>query len=241
MLINKQPIEKAVKGDGNMLDFHSMFFTIQGEGPFAGDRAVFIRLAGCNLQCPGCDTEYTEGRQMLSAATIAGGAIGLLDSHEIERCLVVITGGEPLRQNIARLVFELLQTGRVTVQIECNGVLPPSPELELYLKREDVHLVVSPKTSRINNITAGLASAFKYVLRAGEIDPDDGLPTRALVHKATPRVARPPAEYRGPVYVNPMDEHNDACNQMNLTECARAAQEHGHRMGIQLHKLLNLE
>ncbi len=40
--------------DGSSLSVHSLFYTLQGEGPYSGHPAVFIRLAGCNLQCPKC-------------------------------------------------------------------------------------------------------------------------------------------------------------------------------------------
>ena len=53
-LPNTQPVEKVVRNDGLMLDVHSIFYTIQGEGPFSGTPAVFVRTAGCNLQCPNC-------------------------------------------------------------------------------------------------------------------------------------------------------------------------------------------
>ena len=52
--MNTQPTEKRTNSQN--LDITEIFFTIQGEGPFSGHRAVFIRLAGCNLQCPACDT-----------------------------------------------------------------------------------------------------------------------------------------------------------------------------------------
>ena len=61
---NTQPAEKQVKSSGLILAINSIFYTIQGEGPFAGSPAVFVRLAGCNLQCPMCDTEYTSRQQM---------------------------------------------------------------------------------------------------------------------------------------------------------------------------------
>src|SRR3954467_9071958 len=51
-----------VRSDGNSLSIHSIFYTLQGEGPYSGCPAVFMRLAGCNLQCPGCDTDYTSGQ-----------------------------------------------------------------------------------------------------------------------------------------------------------------------------------
>ena len=63
--MNQQAPEKQqLRGDG-LLAVHSIFYTIQGEGPFAGETAVFVRLAGCNLQCPLCDTDYTSDRRMV--------------------------------------------------------------------------------------------------------------------------------------------------------------------------------
>ena len=69
MLPNSQPIEKRSR-DADVLEVHSIFYTLQGEGPFCGSPAIFIRLAGCNLQCPGCDTDYTSKREHLSPETI---------------------------------------------------------------------------------------------------------------------------------------------------------------------------
>ena len=94
-MINIQPIEKiehyGVPDDGG-LDVHSIFPTIQGEGPFVGQPAIFIRLAGCNLQCPLCDTEYTEGRIRLSVPVI----FDAVQEHiRLFAPLIVITGGEP--------------------------------------------------------------------------------------------------------------------------------------------------
>ena len=62
---NQQLADKPVLNEtGLSLQVNSIFYTIQGEGPFAGRPAIFIRLAGCNLQCPGCDTEYTKRQTM---------------------------------------------------------------------------------------------------------------------------------------------------------------------------------
>jgi len=257
--VNQQRPEPRVKGDGNTLDFHSMFFTIQGEGPFAGHRAIFVRLAGCNLQCPGCDTEYTQGRSTVDAkwlaaevALMARTQTGFDPTNEEqlnENFLVVITGGEPLRQTIGPFVRDLIEMG-FSVQIESNGVFAPDPILAQTIDsvRNDLRafqLVVSPKTSRINEDTAGYAHAFKYVLDVESVDPRDGLPIKALDHPASTGVARPPKTNRHgeqmPVYLNPFDAQDEERNLLNLRAAACQAMKFGYILGVQLHKLIGLE
>ena len=43
---------------------HEIFYSLQGEGYHVGTPAVFIRLAGCNLRCPFCDTDHEQGEEM---------------------------------------------------------------------------------------------------------------------------------------------------------------------------------
>lgn len=218
------------------LDLHSYFPTIQGEGPFCGERALFFRLHGCNLRCPGCDTDYTSTKSFVqpmffpNTAKELGWAAG---------SLIVITGGEPFRQNIAPAIAKLVLAG-YRVQIETNGVLW-TDEMELLMANTNgqVSIVCSPKTSRISAGVHKHALAFKYVLRAGEVDAEDGLPTRALGHAATPRVARPPKGAL--IYVQPMDEDDPAANALNLDAAIRSTMAHGHRLQIQIHKICNLE
>jgi 7-carboxy-7-deazaguanine synthase len=236
-MLNNQAPEPQVKGDGHVLDLHSVFLTIQGEGPFAGRPAVFVRLAGCNLQCPGCDTEYTKGRRLVDDQMV------LLEVNKVRAghpaTLVVITGGEPLRQNIAPLCALLALSG-YEVQIESNGVFPVSEDLAVLLRASPVHLVVSPKTSRVSDTAAHHAMAFKYVLQAGQIDQQDGLPFRALMHKAAPRVARPPKTFKGPIYINPMDSQDEVLNEANMRATVASAMRFGHTLGLQLHKIIEM-
>src|SRR5262245_19999182 len=116
--MNQQPIEKRVK-QGTPLQVHSIFNTIQAEGPFCGTPASFVRLAVCALQCPACDTDYTSFRANMQTSLIL---------EEIQRFrshgLVVITGGEPFRQDLGPLIDKLVKAGYY-VQIETNGSLPP--------------------------------------------------------------------------------------------------------------------
>ena len=236
MTPNNQKPEAAIKNhDGHELDLHSMFSTIQGEGPFTGHRAMFIRLAGCNLQCPGCDTEYTSRRVSKTPLDLVE-AVKLAPPTE----LIVITGGEPFRQHLVPLIIQLLTLSpMLTVQIETNGVLPiPESFSDYFYGHNRVKVIVSPKTSRVHQSVDRIAAAYKYVLRSGSI-ADDGLPTQALYHKATPYVARPTKDV--PIYVNPMDEQDDERNKLNLDACVRSCMHHGHILGIQLHKHIGME
>lgn len=248
MDLNKQrPEKQAFRADGKV-ELHHLFSTLQGEGPFAGVRSIFVRLAGCNLQCPFCDTEYTSQRELLSAGELAARVTNAATEalwHERRytnaQKLVVITGGEPLRQNIGPLCSILVNSG-YAVQIESNGVFAPGDELlALLYGIKPVWLCVSPKTSRINGATAAAASYYKYVLAADQIDPADGLPLLALGHKAAPRVARPPKNWQGDIFVNPMDAYDDTANAENLKATVQSATAFGYRMGVQLHKVAGLE
>ncbi|QJD54354.1 7-carboxy-7-deazaguanine synthase [Aminobacter phage Erebus] len=245
--MNTQKPEGPRRSDGTTIDFHSMFFTIQGEGPFAGHRSIFIRLAGCNLQCPGCDTEYTAGRNVLSTGALVDKVWALVESNNFfgsTRPLIVLTGGEPLRQPVGPLVKLLLDLD-FKVQIESNGFFPMDSDLtELFWdsrSRDFVSLVISPKTAKINSDTALVASAFKYVLDAESI-AHDGLPMQALSHPTGGKaVARPPAGWRGPIYLNPFDAGDADRNKRNLAAVVDSCMKHGYILGVQLHKLVGLE
>lgn len=219
---------------------HSTFETIQGEGPFCGERALFIRLYGCNLRCPGCDTDYTSKGTVVSPDYFAKMAQRNLWP---QGALVVITGGEPFRQKIAPMIVSLLEAG-YRVQIETNGVLWPDGMDDVWARallagKDAFTIVCSPKTQRIHPRVYATAAAFKYVLRKGEIDETDGLPIRALQHKATPHVARPrPGAL---VFVQPMDEGEPAANALNLDAAVRSVMTFGHRLQIQVHKIINME
>lgn len=239
--MNTQPIMKRDSGDGTFLLVHSIFHTIQGEGPFAGRSAVFIRLGGCNLQCPRCDTEYMNGAATTDYLDIVDKVCSLADAPE----LVVITGGEPLRQDLSPLIVELLEVG-YTVQLETNGTLPLSLGLQDSVELDPricnrLFIVCSPKAGKVNRELEPFICAYKYVLTAGKVREEDGLPLTALDHTATPYVARPYQDFIGTIYVQPCDNKNPQQNADNLSACIESVKTFGYTLQLQIHKLLGVE
>lgn len=234
--MNPQKPSKPSFDPTGIIELHSIFSTIQGEGIFAGHPATFVRLAGCNIQCPMCDTEYTDGMQKVRPQYV----VDEVEKMTAPNRLVVITGGEPLRQEINPLVTTLIAAG-FTVQIETNGTLPLSSGLvDSFVNFSTrLFLVCSPK-ARVNPHLLPYISAYKYVLDRREIDPRDGLPTRVLGWKQG-KISRPHPGFTGPVYVQPADTKDEAENLKNEHMTVKAALEHGYVVCLQLHKILNME
>lgn len=237
---NTQPIEKPVSRGGGVVEVHSIFDTIQGEGPYAGTPAVFVRLAGCNLQCEHCDTDYTTTRELMSPIDVVR-AVGF--EGKIRRRLVVITGGEPFRQNISQMVQALFMAGHL-VQIETNGTLAPiandSPwGMYPEERRKRVCVVCSPKTPKLADRMWQYIDAVKYVVSHGMIDWTDGLPYTS-VGPQYGRPARPPVEWKGEIFVQPLDHGNEQENYASTQDAVLSCLRFGHRLCIQTHKLCNL-
>ena len=97
-----------------------IFRSISGETSTAGTPAIFVRLQGCNLKCPYCDTPQEKFATVMCDYEILAKVIeeskGVI-SH------VILTGGEPLCQDVVPLVKLLIKHG-FRIQIETNGTKP---------------------------------------------------------------------------------------------------------------------
>src|SRR5882757_8267183 len=94
---------------------------VQGESSFAGLPCIFVRLAGCNLRCSWCDSEYTfTGGKPFSEDEIVAQIEALAPCT-----LVEFTGGEPMLQarELLPLMRRLLAEG-YTLMIETSGERP---------------------------------------------------------------------------------------------------------------------
>ena len=98
-----------------------LYKSVQGESSFAGLPCIFVRLAGCNLRCAWCDSEYTftGGKPFTQPEIIA-------QIEALSPCkLVEFTGGEPMLQakELLPLMDDLLARG-YTLMIETSGERP---------------------------------------------------------------------------------------------------------------------
>ena len=108
----------------DILHIHSIFESLSGEvaGFPQGSRAAFVRLSGCNLNCPYCDAPEAKIVVNDTAKTIAE---VLFEINEMNVSNVMITGGEPLLQSPAVVMLcKLLGQEDKLVTIETNGTIP---------------------------------------------------------------------------------------------------------------------
>lgn len=134
-----------------MLQLAEIFYSVQGEGAYSGTPAVFVRLAGCNLSCDFCDTDYS-----LKFFAAVDDVVRRVREFGGDCPMVVLTGGEPLIQREAlELIDALIRDGR-RVHVETNGTLyTPLPDA--------VWVCVSPK-ERVDARMAHRANEVKLIV-----------------------------------------------------------------------------
>ena len=147
-----------------------IFYSLQGEGTSAGEPAVFLRLAGCNLHCTWCDSKRTWG-----------GGIELSVHEVAERLLAqpcrryIITGGEPLLQAAELEVLLQLLPADAYIEVETNGTIAPTAALAARVNQWNV----SPKLPHAGSQSmapvalpafAALGTAWFKLVVKGEAD-----------------------------------------------------------------------
>jgi organic radical activating enzyme len=133
------------------LQLAEIFYSVQGEGAWTGTPAAFVRLAGCNLACAFCDTDY-------ALRFIAGvDEVVARVRAEAGACpMVIVTGGEPLAQRATIALIEALRADGRRVHIESNGTIDVALP-------DDVWLTVSPK-ERLHPTMAARANEVKLIV-----------------------------------------------------------------------------
>ncbi len=136
-----------------------IFRSIQGETTRAGFPSLFIRMAGCNLDCAWCDTRYAQsgGKSMSIQEIVAKTETAGFFNH------ITVTGGEPLCQvETPELLYALRDQG-YSIQVETNGSLPVS------VIPSDVRKIVDVKTPSSGEEKSFIMTNLEYLVQGDEL------------------------------------------------------------------------
>jgi 7-carboxy-7-deazaguanine synthase len=226
-----------------VLKINEIFETIQGEGRWTGTPAVFVRLQGCDVGCPWCDTKHTwvaDAADEVSVDVIVAktdkptpqwwhaSSLDLIRQLDFSKqgrknphC--VITGGEPCAFDLTDITGRLIREGW-TVQIETSGTY----EIKAH---KDTWITLSPKVrmpGRRKVLDAALIRAHEIKMPVGnESDIEtlvDLLGDRARMSMEVPLV-----------YVQPLSQSKKA-----TALCEQKARTRGWRVSYQVHKFVGL-
>lgn len=226
-----------------------IFASIQGEGPYVGQPAVFVRLAGCDLNCHFCDTDFA----MDTAKSMHD--IHIFDAAKrmkVPTSLAVITGGEPFLQNVGNLTARFNSHGW-GVQIETNGRHWESDKgLDQCMILACNSIICSPKTEDMREEVALIADGFKYIIDVhDEFDGVDGLPVSDTQKQGggLVRLARPweitkrgsEVQMKNRVYLQPCWVKDRSRHQQNIRATYDRCMEYGYRLSLQVHRIVDAQ
>lgn len=212
--------QKYFNDAGDKLFITSIFYTLQGEGPFRGEPAVFVRLAKCNLACSFCDT-YFDGGNWLTFNQLSERIDTVIENYfegdvpdwaqfkadeygniTPRNMTLVITGGEPMLQKNLGLFLDRIKYEFKNTQIESNGTVWQDLPAE-------TTLVCSPKCLesygkaikylKPNRDVIERADCLKFVMSADPNSPYSDIPEWAHKYAATGK----------PVFISPMNIYNN--------------------------------
>lgn len=220
------------------LQVNEIFETVQGEATWTGTPSVFVRLQGCEVGCPWCDTKHTWAvdkdreisiMEMLEKEKDAD-TYASIDESELCDLIagyrarhVVITGGEPCLYDLRNVTTRITMIGK-SVQIETSGTQPIRCSGETFV-------TVSPKI----DMPGGFQVLDECLNRANEIKMPVG--KLADVEKLTKLLMRVnwSLDPVPTIWLQPL-----STNEKATALCVREATTRGYRISIQTHKYLGV-
>jgi 7-carboxy-7-deazaguanine synthase len=234
------PIATIYKGKTlSSYKINEVFESLQGEGSFTGLPSIFVRLQGCPVGCPWCDTQHTwtvDPQFQLSGADVMGQTKETKNwfEHSAEQLLwlfqnqgyvakhIVITGGEPCMYDLLPLTNVLIAKG-YSVQIETSGTY----EIFTHI---DTWVTVSPKV----NMPGGRPVLASAMLRANEIKHPVAMEKHIV---ELDQVLRLLGDKPQPmIYLQPISQQKRATELAIKTCIAR-----NWRLSLQTHKFIGIE
>ena len=218
---------------------NEVFESIQGEGSFTGVPSIFVRLQGCPVGCPWCDTKHTwtvnpQLERSVDEVMTEQGESEHWFKHSIEQLLalftaqgynakhVVISGGEPCMYDLNPLSTRLIELG-YSVQIETSGTFE-------ILTHKDTWVTVSPKV----NMPGGKPVLSSAMQRANEIKHPIAMEKH--VEELEQVLGLLNADAKPLIYLQPISQ------QKRATELAiKVCIERNWRLSLQTHKFIGIE
>ncbi|EKE82769.1 7-carboxy-7-deazaguanine synthase QueE [Idiomarina xiamenensis] len=218
---------------------NEIFQTIQGEGVFTGSPSIFVRLQGCPVGCPWCDTQHTwdidpaqqvSVERMLSKST-ASAEWAELSAQAIVDCFqqqgysakhVVITGGEPAMVDW-RPLAELLEARGYQLQIETSGTFALQVSAQTWV-------TLSPKL----DMPGGYLVRADCMARANEIKHPVAM--QKHIDALDALLAQYPPAANVVISLQPISQRPRA-TELAMQVCI----ERNWRLSVQLHKYLHIE
>ena len=163
---------------------NEIFYSLQGEGRWTGTPMVFVRLSGCNLRCPFCDTEFSAAQEMTLDGMLA----------EVRRTggdcrRLLVTGGEPSLQVDDAFVRTFHEAG-YTIHIETNGTRPLPAGIDWVTLSpksdwQDAGTLVLPSADELKLVYTGqdLARWAAFPARFHYLQPCSGENTEEVVRQ----------------------------------------------------------
>ncbi|MDY6122597.1 MAG: 7-carboxy-7-deazaguanine synthase QueE [Porphyromonas sp.] len=193
-----------------------IFYSLQGEGARCGQPSIFVRLSGCNLHCPFCDTDFADG-QLLSTAEIAAH----LATYPTRT--IIWTGGEPSLQLKDEHIAYFSSLGYYQA-IETNGThqLPQGLDyISCSPKHRDVAL--------LHSLFPEGVSEWRFLIEAETPMP----PTERELPKAVSYCV-------SPVFVT--SEGIEQVDPKALARCVTFCRQHPRwQLSLQMHKLIGIK
>jgi organic radical activating enzyme len=213
------------------MEVNEIFSSWQGEGTYTGTPAVFVRFAGCNLNCSFCDTNHEKKFNMTAREVLA----------EVDKLLIdtaidtmVLTGGEPLLQKDFSKFVDYAMDDMWEVHVETNGTM--WNEKLFYC-----HVTCSPKAgTKLDEKVQRAVNEYKYIIEDDvSISDGDGLP----VNVPRPNSKKKPQRLKARCItsVQPCDYGKDKKRSKRALEIAKVvSQKYGYNLSIQMHKLIGV-
>lgn len=199
---------------------NEVFKSLQGEGRYMGIPVVFVRLQGCSLHCPWCDSSGTWDDEAGTEMTVDE-LLGTVQSKMRRQGIIVVTGGEPTEQ--AAELYAFVQQAKYEgwrCHLETNGTNEISRGYFEWI-------VCSPKPGNNYDVPAGV-DELKYVVGVG----DD---LEKIIHPGLRE------KFARRIWLQPK-ANGDEIVRENVKWCyEQVMKDNRLRLGCQFHKLLGIK